>query len=167
MSKRSQLLRHQHSFALQHSLWDRLSNPTLIRGEAVEITPSSEMARIKEEVRRDLEWLLNSRSMPVELPSGLPALKRSLVRYGLPDFSTLNLGNPRSREDFQSVLAEVIRDFEPRLDRVEVRLSTQEQDHARPSLRYIVEAVLRLEPTPQLVVFDTVLELGTKKFRVV
>jgi type VI secretion system protein ImpF len=158
--------RRSHVPRLQHSLWDRLIDPSLHRGEDVDTTPASEIQRIKEEVRRDLEWLLNSRSTNIEIPAGLDALQRSLVRYGLPDFSSLNLSNTKARERFQSVLETVIRDFEPRLDRVEVRLSLLEQDHARPSVHYMVEAVLKLEPTPQSVVFDTVLELGTKKFRV-
>jgi type VI secretion system protein ImpF len=161
MSRRPQMPR------FQHSLWDRLINPELVRGADVAVTASSEIERIKNEVRRDLEWLLNSRSSPFEIPTDLDALQQSVVRYGLPDLTSLNLSNPKERERFQGVLQTVIRDFEPRLDHVEVRVSTQEQkDGGRPSVHYRVEAMLKLDPTPLSVVFDTVLELGTKTFRV-
>ncbi len=160
MSRREQTPR------LHHSLWDRLTDPTLVRGEDIAVTASGEIERIKQEVRRDLEWLLNSRSLSCEIPPGLKALEQSVIRYGLPDLSSLNLDNPKERERFESVLAKVIRDFEPRLDRIEVRLDDQKQSNGRPRVHYRVEALLKLEPTPLAVVFDTVLELGAKAFRV-
>jgi type VI secretion system protein ImpF len=150
----------------QHSLWDRLTNPQLIRGEDAGVSPAGEIERLREEVRRDLEWLLNSRSTPVEIPDGLGALQQSLIRYGLPDFTSLNLSDPKEGERFQDVLAEAIRAFEPRLDRVEVRFDPQHQDRSRATLHYQVRAILRLEPAPQPVVFETVLELGSKTFLV-
>jgi type VI secretion system protein ImpF len=158
--------RRPDAIRFQHSLWDRLINPGLIRGEDVDVTPASEIESIKQEVRRDLEWLLNSRSPHLDIPPGLDALDQSLVRYGLPDFSTLNMGSSKAQERFQSVLEKVITDFEPRLDNVAVRVSLLHREQSRPSVHYVVEAVLKLEPTPMTVVFDTVLELGTKRFSV-
>jgi type VI secretion system protein ImpF len=150
----------------QHSLWDRLTNPELIRGESAGVIPAGDIKRLREEVRRDLEWLLNSRSAPVVIPEGLDALQQSLIRYGLPDFTTLNLSDPKERERFQNVLAEVIRAFEPRLHRVEVRFDSQNQDRSRATLHYQIQAILSLDTAPQPVVFDTVLELGSKTFLV-
>src|SRR5262245_14853434 len=114
------MARREQVFRFQHSLWDRLTDPALIPGEDIAPTASGEIERIKQEVRRDLEWLLNSRSLSREIPPGLKELEHSVIRYGLPDLSGLNLANPKERERFQSVLAAVIRDFEPRLDRIEV-----------------------------------------------
>jgi type VI secretion system protein ImpF len=151
----------------QHSLWDRLTDPRLIHGADTVLTESAAIKRIKQQVRRDLEWLLNSRSLMGEFPAGMEALETSLLRYGLPDLSSANLDSSKERDRFQSVLAKVIRDFEPRLDRIEVRLSDEQTSTGgRPRVHYRVEAFLKLDPTPLAVVFDTVLELGTKTFRV-
>ncbi len=160
------MARREQTPRFQHSLWDRLINPTLVRAESIEVTTSGEIERIKQEVRRDLEWLLNSRSTPLDIPQGFEALEQSVIRYGLPDLTSLNLANPKERERFQEVLASVIRDFEPRLDQVEVRLKEQELTGGRRQVHYRIEAVLKLRPTPRSVVFDTVLELGSKTFRV-
>ncbi len=160
------MARRDPTLQFQHSLWDRLTDPTLGRGEDMVVTTATETERIKQEVRRDLEWLLNSRSVSRDLPEGMKALEKSVLRYGLPDLSSLNMANPKERERFQAVLTSVIRNFEPRLDRVEVRLDDQDKSGGRPRLHYRVDAVLKLEPTPLAVVFDTVLELGTKTFRV-
>jgi type VI secretion system protein ImpF len=160
------MARREQTPRFQHSLWDRLTDPTLVRGEEIAVTTSGEIERIKQQVRRDLEWLLNSRSSGREFPPGLKALEQSVIRYGLPDLSSMNLDNPKERERFEDVLAVAIRDFEPRLDRIQVRLDDQQPSNGRPRLHYRVEALLKLEPTPLSVVFDTVLELGTKTFRV-
>jgi type VI secretion system protein ImpF len=160
------MARREQTLRFQHSLWDRLTDPTLVRGEDIAPTASGEIERIKQEVRRDLEWLLNSRSLSREFPPGLKELEQSVLRYGLPDLSSMNLANPKERERFQSVLATVIRDFEPRLDHIEVRLNDEEKNNGRPRVHYRIDAVLKLEPTPLTVVFDTVLELGSKTFHV-
>jgi type VI secretion system protein ImpF len=149
-----------------HSLWDRLTDPSLIHGENVGLTESGQIEQIKQEVRRDLEWLLNSRRLNFEIPPEMQALERSIIRYGLPDLGSLDLANPREREQFRAVLAAVIRDFEPRLDQIEVQLRDAAPQGGRPQVHYRIEAVLKLDPTPLAVAFDTVLELGTKSFRV-
>src|SRR5271166_3607764 len=158
--------RHSRSHRLQHSLWDRLTNPELIRGENVLVSPSSEIERLKSEVRRDLEWLLNTRTTPVEVPEGLDDLQRSLVKFGLPDFSTLNFGDPKAKDRLAGILESVIRDFEPRLvkDTVEVEFNEHDQDKSRSMMHYWIRAKLHVEPVPQPVAFDTVLELGNRTF---
>ena len=158
--------RREQTPQFQHSLWDRLTDPGLFHGPDVAVTVSGEIERIKQEVRRDLEWLLNSHCLNWEGPPQMEALARSVLSYGLPDLSTMNLADPKERERFQGVLARAIRDFEPRLDHVEVRLNEQAKADGRPRVHYRIDAVLKLEPTPLSVVFDTVLELGSKTFRV-
>jgi type VI secretion system protein ImpF len=160
------MARRESTPQFQHSLWDRLTDPTLVRREDMVVTVSAEIERLKQEVRRDLEWLLNSRRLDREIPQGMSALEFSVLRYGLPDLSSLNLANPKERERLQGVLASVIRDFEPRLDRIKVQLVETENSNGRPRVHYRIEAMLKLEPAPLSVVFDTVLELGTKTFRV-
>jgi len=160
------MLRHSRSPRLQHSLWDRLTNPELIRGENVVVSPGSEIERLKSEVCRDLEWLLNTRIAPIDIPDGLKDLQSSLVKFGLPDFSTLNFGDPKVKDRLAAILESVIRNFEPRLvkETVEVEFNENEQDKSRSMMHYRIRAELRVEPIPQPVAFDTVLELGNKTF---
>lgn len=148
----------------QHSLWDRLTDPSLIRGEDVGGSVAGEVERIKDEVRRDLEWLLNSRRTPGDPPPGFGHLARSLLTYGLPDVTSMSLADPDSRDRLTRILETVIRDFEPRLADVRVHFEPHDHDDRRAALHYRIEAVLRIDPAPEPVIFDTVLELGNKAF---
>lgn len=148
----------------QHSLWDRLTNPDLIRGDEVGVSIAGEVERIKNEVRRDLEWLLNSRRTPGDPPGSMSHLARSLMTYGLPDITSMSLGDSDSRSRLTHLLESVIRDFEPRLSNVRVIFEPHKQKEKLGSLHYRIEAILRVDPAPEPVVFDTVLELGNKSF---
>ena len=51
--------------------------------------------------------------------------------------------------------------FEPRLENVRISMVEQEGESRRRELRFVVEATLRLDPTPEQVVFDTVLHYSS------
>ncbi len=149
---------------MQHSFWDRLTDPDLVRGPGVAAAARGEVERVKDEVRRDLEWLLNSRRPPVELPEGLTGLSKSLMTYGLPDVTGLSMGNTDDRERLQKTIETVVRDFEPRLFSVVVQFNLHDQDRFRAALHYRIEAMLRLDPVPEPIAFDTMLDLGSRAF---
>jgi type VI secretion system protein ImpF len=151
---------------LQHSLWDRLIHADRPQGEGVGTSTAGEIARLRDEVRRDLEWLLNSRRSPVDLSRGLSALERSVMTYGLPDFSGLCLSDPNECDRLTATLATTIGHFEPRLTNVRVHFDPTTRDGARPALHYRIEALLRVDPVPEPVTFDTVLELADRSFTV-
>jgi len=150
----------------QHSLWDRLTNPDLTPGPGVAVTPTSETERIKDSVRRDLEWLLNSRRCPDDIPAGMTTLEQSLMSYGLPDITSLSIGDTLELERFQRTLESVIRNFEPRLSKVRVTFTPLEKDRNKATLHYRIDALLRLDPASEPIVFDTVLNLGNRAFTV-
>jgi len=151
---------------LPHSLWDRLTNPDLVRPGEDGAPLSSQMERLKQEVRTHLEWLLNTRRcLPMSL-DGLEALESSLVAYGLPDITGLRSSAPKDRDRLEQILEDVIRKFEPRLENVRVEFNAREQDRSRSTIHYRVSAVLKVKPLSQPVLFDTVLEVGSKSFRV-
>jgi type VI secretion system protein ImpF len=55
--------------------------------------------------------------------------------------------------------------FEPRLS--DVRISRAEGDDKKTrSLKFVIEATLRLDPDPERVRFDTVLEMNSGRFTV-
>jgi len=151
---------------VQHSFWDRLTNPDLVSGPVNPAAAQGEVERVKDEVRRDLEWLLNSRRPPVELPEGLTGLSKSLMSFGLPDVTGLSMNNTDDRERLQKTIETAVRDFEPRLNSVTVYFNPLDQDRVRSALHYRIEAMLRLDPVPEPIAFDTVLDLGSRAFTV-
>lgn len=139
------------------SIIDRLidDNP----GVHSEVAPSPVQAQrdLYAAVRRDLEALLNTRQRVAALPDGMPALEQSLVNYGIPDFTGINLSSLASRQKFVRLVEGVIRRYEPRFKSIRVVLL----DNAEPldrTLRFRIDAVVYAEPSPEKVVFDSALE---------
>ena len=56
--------------------------------------------------------------------------------------------------------------FEPRLARIRVSLVEDETEAARRELRFVIQATLRMDPNPEQVVFDTVLEFSSGEYEV-
>jgi type VI secretion system protein ImpF len=123
---------------------------------------SQHLAQLKEAVKRDLEWLLNSKQTALRLPPSLPHLASSLLAYGLPDFTPSSLNSDQDRGRLQGAIQEAIRRFEPRLDRVKVTLA--EGRGGDRSLRFVIDGWLKVEPAPVPIAFDSELQLHTKAF---
>lgn len=118
---------------------------------------------LKKSVARDLEALLNTRQEAIlGLPDDFTEVARSVVTYGLPDFSSFNLGMPNDRARVRRCLEDAIMNFEPRLRRVRVSIEPP-GGHDR-ALRFRVDALLRTDPSPEPVMFDMVLELNTQEY---
>jgi type VI secretion system protein ImpF len=112
------------------------------------------LSDIKENIRRDLENLLNTR---LHLPAKVKDLKDvqySVINYGLPDFSMV----PLSAEEGQAMLREHIQSavhfFEPRLRRVNVELANIGESYER-TMYLKISAVLMIEPDPVPLLFDS------------
>jgi len=116
-------------------------------------------------VLRDLDWLLNTRRTAVEVPEALVELRRSLFRYGLPDISSLSSDSPESGRQLGRNVKEAIELFEPRLSGVRVSV-TESAPGGRKEIRFKVRATLEMEPNPERVEFDTVLEISSGRFSV-
>lgn len=117
---------------------------------------------LKQSVRRDLEWLLNTRQVATGLPESLKEVNRSLAAYGLPDFSNIGPQNPADQKRMLNEIEETIRTFEPRLEDVVVTMEPA-RDLER-TMRFRIDARLKVEPAPEPVTFDTVLQLGSGQY---
>src|SRR5580704_1876275 len=84
--------------AITQPLLDRLidEHPNLAADAHVSRTES--VRRLKASVRRDLEWLLNTRRTPEPAPESMNELSQSLFNYGLPDFAALSVNSPKDRD---------------------------------------------------------------------
>ena len=119
----------------------------------------------RKHVLRDLDWLLNTRRTAVTVPEALTELRQSLFRYGLPDISSLSSDSPESGRQLARNVKEAIELFEPRLSGVRVSVS-ESAPGGRKEIRFKVKATLEMEPNPERVVFDTVLEISSGRFSV-
>ncbi len=143
-------------------LLERLTDEDPKRREEVPLSRSRSLAALKVAVRRDLEWLLNTRRAERELP---PHVAHSVFSYGLAE-------QPPSSEDRGQLFQELARRmeaaiaiFEPRLAGVKVTLSPH-QDTASRRIDLIIEGLLRIDPSPEHVSFDTSLELTNGEYHV-
>lgn len=120
---------------------------------------------LRDAVRRDLEDLLNTRRRPFPLPAGLDELENSSFEYGIPDFSGANLTSAERRRRYLKGIEEIIRRHEPRLTAVRVLPIDERTPHFR-TLHFRIEAVLRAEPAPESVLYDSHVDLLTRSFRI-
>jgi type VI secretion system protein ImpF len=116
-------------------------------------------------VQRDVEWLLNTRRTIVATNALHPELHHSVHQFGLPDSSGLSFSNVEGRKQLTDDIADTLRRFEPRLMNVVVNLTEADMVKA-PQVRFSISATLRMDPSPEQVVFDTVLEIASGTFDV-
>lgn len=124
------------------------------------------LEELKASVRRDLEALLNTRWRCVSPPAGMTELGQSLVNYGLEDFTSADMASDEQREALRRAIEGAIRRNEPRLHGVVVTILDTE-DSLERTLRFRVEAVLRADPAPEPVDFDTVMEPVSRSFAII
>jgi type VI secretion system protein ImpF len=125
----------------------------------------SESVRLhKAALLRDVEWLLNTRRICEPAPDAYPEVQRSTYHFGVPDMSSVSSDSQTAQLRLMRQIEESIRIFEPRLSGV--RVTPMEGGAASREVRFTVEAMLRMEPNPERVVFDTVLETASGEFRV-
>jgi type VI secretion system protein ImpF len=139
-------------------LIDRLIDrePSLEQDPA--ITRAQSIRNLRAEVRRDLEFLLNTRRNPEAAGPELKQLSQSVFNYGLPDFTHRSMQSNVDRDQLQEEIERVIALFEPRLKQVRVKLIEEEGQRLRQALRFSIEALLMMDPAPERISFDTVLE---------
>lgn len=118
----------------------------------------------KQGVKRDLEWLLNTRQVAGGVPPGLKELTNSLAAYGLPDFSNVTVTDAAEQQHLRLVLEDLINTFEPRLRDVAVTLEPARE--AERALRFRIDANLIVDPAPEPVTFDTMLQLASGEYKV-
>jgi type VI secretion system protein ImpF len=155
--------RTDHQLTIVSSLLDRLLDDELGVAREPLHNRFQNLRQLKQAVARDLEALLNTRREALEeVPPEFAEVRRSLLNYGLPDFTSFNPLSENDRNQIRRGLEQAIALFEPRLTRVRVSLHPW-YEHER-ALRFRVEALLRVDPAPEQVTFDAVLRLNTQQY---
>ena len=146
---------------LVSSILDRLlDDPARSATSTSSMGEGQDLRELMLNVGRDLEDLLNTRRRCLPCPPGYPELQRSLIEYGIPDFTGLNMSLPIEREQTRQAIERAIKSFEPRLTNVVVTMQPN-LDAADRRLRLRISGVLRTEPVPERVVFDSEIEPST------
>jgi len=149
----------------QQSLLDRLIDRDPMSTTESRMTLAQSVSEFKQSVRRDVEWLLNTRRIPEPAPDSMVELKSSLYEYGLPDITSLSADSPEVRTQLVRRIEEAITLFEPRLADVKITVTDTGEGGSR-QLRFLIEGMLRMEPNPEQVAFDTILDTTKCNFEV-
>lgn len=152
--------------AVQPSLLDRLTDLEPRNSNEGRVGYLESARQFKQGLQRDLEWLLNTRRTPVAAPEDLEELSHSLYHYGLPDLTSISRDSPEARDRLLRRVEDAIALFEPRLTNVRIGVVEMETEQHRRELRFHVEGTLLMDPTPEQVIFDTVLHFASGQYEV-
>ncbi len=144
------------------SVLDRLIDENLRAGADAPVRWRESVSSLKASLLRDMEWLLNTRQVAEPAPESLVELRRSVYNYGLPDIASISGHRDEMSQLLLREIEEAIQLFEPRLTAVRVT-PARNDDETRRQIRFTVEGLLRLDPNPERVVFDTVLDSSSGK----
>src|SRR5580692_3113472 len=112
----------QPNSAVTLSVLDRLTDDDP-RSPTVEapLTRAESVRLLKAGVRRDLEWLLNTRRNPDNPGTTRVETENSPYNYGLPDFSTYSIASPKDQTRLIRALQVAVKNFEPRMANVRIQ----------------------------------------------
>jgi len=142
---------------LRPSILDRLLDDEPHNQAEIDPGQHQQLKQLRNSVRRDLESLMNTRFRVMQPPEEYREVDASLLNYGLPDLATVNISDIEKRKDFTRQLEKIIKTFEPRFKDIKVTY-LDNSDQKDRTLRFRIDATLYADPSPEVVVFDSVLE---------
>jgi type VI secretion system protein ImpF len=144
------------------SVLDRLVDDEPKTNSDPAVTYMQSVRQFKALIKRDLEWLLNTRQTPLPAPEEFQETSRSLFNYGLPDIAAMVVHSSADRNRLLRMIEDAIRRYEPRIANARVVLDSV----PGRTLRFRIEGMMRVDPAPEQVSFDTVLELTSGEYEV-
>jgi type VI secretion system protein ImpF len=151
--------------AVTLSVFDRLIDQDPRSSKEVALTRAQSVRALRESVRRDLEWLLNTRRIAVPPEEALRELNRSVYLFGLPDFTGYSLSTLADRTRLIRLLQAAVKIYEPRIAKARI-VPVEGADNSTRTVRFRVEGLLLMDPEPEHVSFDTVLQLTSGQYEV-
>lgn len=123
------------------------------------------LEQLKDAVARDLEDLLNTRTaIPAETLAKYPDVARSLINYGLMDFSAMCLTSDEDRNKICAAVKTAIALHEPRLYGVNAGLRVKTDGESR--VDFVISGLLKTVSRAEPVYFDAVLQASTHRYSV-
>lgn len=142
---------------IRPSVLDRLIDDEPGKADKPDVDQHQQLRELRDSVRRDLVNLLNTRVRVVEPDEKFEELRKSLLSYGLPDLATINVSDISKRKAFIEQLESLLIEFEPRFKSVSVNY-LDNADSVDRTLRFRIDATLYADPSPEVVIFDSVLD---------
>jgi type VI secretion system protein ImpF len=121
------------------------------------------VARYKVALRRDLESLLNTKRPWLPVVDRYPGMDRTVVGYGIPDLSTEDMSVPAVRKRVRRVIAQVIREHEPRLSEIDIEM---DEGPTSRGMRLRIAAVLNITQSEETVVYEASVRPGDRTIEV-
>ncbi len=146
--------------AVRGSLLDRL-----IDDEDQPRAQALSLADLRLAIRRDLEMMLNTRRRCTGWPEDQAELGRSVFAYGLPDLLAMDLADEDRRLDFMRQVAEIIRQSDPRFRALRTEMLKNTDDLDR-TLRFRIEAVVRVSQAEEAILFDSIVDPASKSITI-
>ena len=147
------MARAKSEILVTQSLLDRLTDH--------EDWPTTRNASLR--IKRDVEWLLNSRRPVVPELEGRALASKSVFNYGLPELTSFR-GSNQDPGALLVAIRQTLLNFEPRIK--EPRVFLVRSDVLARSLRFHVEGKLAFENGEEDISFDTVLEVTNGGYEV-
>jgi type VI secretion system protein ImpF len=146
-------------------LLDRLIDEAPEKDREPSPSAAETLALLRRSVRRDLEVLLNARRRWRSWPEAYGELGLSPIGWGIADFSAGAFNERRRRDALRAEVEATIRRFDPRLDNVRVTL-IDNREQLDPTLHLRIDALLLVEPAPEPIAFDTLIDAATAEVEV-
>ncbi len=145
-------------------LFDRLMDVP-VHGASSGTVSRLSIEDLKDSVARDLEALLNTRTViPEEILKRFPECGRSIATYGLNDFAGLSLSSTDDRAFICRSLERAIARHEPRLRNVQASLELRADAVNR--LNFAITALLVVNSAHEPVNFDAVLQPSSLQYTI-
>jgi len=146
------------------SVLDRLIDLEPDHQQEPPLSRAQSLRELRAALRRDLEWLFNTRATIEEPPDSLREVQRSVYNYGIQDTSILTLKSIKDQELLARSIKTAITYFEPRLQAAKVTIEpSNDEVHG---IHFNIEGLLRMDPAPEPVFFDTLLEPASGEYTV-
>ena len=142
---------------LRPSILDRLIDNEPNLAENPQVDQYQQLKELRNSVLRDLINLLNTRIRIIQPDDEFRELNLSLLNYGLPDLATVNISDKIKRKAFTERLESLLMNFESRFKSISVNY-LENADILDRTLRFRIDATLYADPSPEIVIFDSVLD---------
>jgi type VI secretion system protein ImpF len=151
--------RNKSDVLITQSLLDRLTDL-----DQWPDTRSASISMYRESLKRDVEWLLNTRQPVIPELEDYPATAASVFNFGLPDIHSFDGSKGKEQNALTVALEKCIRIFEPRISQPRVFLTRT--DILSRSLKFHIEGQIVYENMNEEIKFDTTLELISGEYEV-
>jgi type VI secretion system protein ImpF len=135
-----------------------------VRRKASNAQRKEAINRYKDSVKRDLEWLLNTRQVVDDRLPLYPEVSRSVYAYGLADITSVNVGAVQDQNELLRRMERCIEFFDKRLTKTEILL--EPMVGLNRLLRFSINGIVLMDPAPEEIVIDTILDPVSGEYEV-